>query len=261
MGLHGTAPVSQYCLALLVLWITLVNPVLGETRRSGFEFMSPATQAMQRDDALNPGLLWVREGASLWQRGAGQDGKSCATCHGAASDMRGVATRYPAWDEATQSPLNLAQRINQCRQRHQRAPAWRLDSQELLSLESLVAHQSRGLPISPAADSRLEPFAERGRQLYHQRIGQLNLSCAQCHDQRWGQRLGGTLIPQSHPTGYPIYRLEWQEVGSLQRRLRNCMNGVRAQPWPLGARELVELELYLARQASGMPMETPGVRP
>lgn len=233
-----------------------------DTRRSGFEFMSPPTQAMQREDALNPGLLWVREGAALWQRAAGAGGKSCAACHGDATQtMRGVATRYPAWDEAGQTPLNLGQRINACRQRHQQAPTWRLESQELLSLESFIGHQSRGLPMNPSDDPRLAPFAERGRQLYQQRIGQLNLSCAQCHDQRWGQRLGGTLIPQAHPTGYPLYRLEWQEVGSLQRRLRNCMNGVRAQAWPLGARELVELELYLARQASGMLLETPAVRP
>jgi sulfur-oxidizing protein SoxA len=101
----------------------------------------------------------------------------------------------------------------------------------------------------------------RGQQRYLQRMGQLNLSCAQCHDQRWGQRLGGSIIPQSHPTGYPLYRLEWQGVGSLQRRLRNCMNGVRAEPYALGSQELVELELYLAAQARGMALETPGIRP
>ena len=60
---------------------------------------------------------------------------------------------------------------------------------------------------------------------------------------------------------YPQYRLEWQGLGSLQRRLRNCMAGVRAQPWPLGAPELVALELYLADRASGLTVESPGVRP
>ncbi len=48
------------------------------------------------------------------------------------------------------------------------------------------------------------------RKLYRQRIGQLDLSCAQCHDDNAGKRLGGSVIPQAHPTGYPIYRLEWQ---------------------------------------------------
>jgi sulfur-oxidizing protein SoxA len=50
-------------------------------------------------------------------------------------------------------------------------------------------------------------------------------------------------------------------MGSLQRRLRNCMNGVRAELYPYGSLELVELELFLAPHAAGMPLETPGVRP
>jgi sulfur-oxidizing protein SoxA len=33
--------------------------------------------------------------------------------------------------------------------------------------------------------------------------------------------LAGNVIPQAHPTGYPIYRLEWQKMGSLQRRLQS----------------------------------------
>lgn len=231
-------------------------------RRSDFEFMGPAVQAMQRDDARNPALLWVKQGEQLWQQAAGASQKSCASCHGEAGiSMRGVAARYPAFDTPTQGPIHLAQRINRCRQTQQLATPWKLESEELLALESLVALQSRGQPITPPADARLQPALERGRQLYAQRLGQLDLSCAQCHDQRWGQRLGGTVIPQGHPTSYPQYRLEWQGLGSLQRRLRNCLSGVRAQPWPLGASELVDLELFLANRAHGMPMEAPGVRP
>lgn len=232
-----------------------------EPRHSGFDFMGTALQTMQRDDALNPAMLWVKQGEALWQTPAGTSGKACASCHGAASSLRGVATRFPAFDVGLQRPINLAQRINQCRQDRQQAEPWRLESQDLLSLESFIALQSRGLPIAPPADVRLQAFVERGRARYQQRLGQLDLSCAQCHDQRWGQRLGGTVIPQTHPTGYPLYRLEWQGVGSLQRRLRNCLSGVRAQPWPYGAQELVELELYLTTQARGMTLESPAVRP
>jgi sulfur-oxidizing protein SoxA len=175
--------------------------------------------------------------------------------------VRGVAARYPAFDTATQGPLNLAQRINRCRVEHQRAAPWAAEDDELLGLESHVALQSRGQPIAVGWDARLQPALERGRARYQQRLGQLDLSCAHCHDQRWGRRLGGSTIPQGHPTSYPQYRLEWQGLGSLQRRLRNCLAGVRAQPWPAGAAELVELELFLAHRARGMVLESPGVRP
>jgi sulfur-oxidizing protein SoxA len=233
-----------------------------DQRRSGADFMGASTQAMQRDDMQNPGMLWVKDGEALWNRNAGKSEKSCASCHGdAKTAMRGVAARYPAFDAQQQRPINLAGRINQCRQYQQQAAPLPAESQALLALESYIASQSRGMPISPSDDPRLEQSLVRGQQQFSQRIGQLNLSCAQCHDDNWGKRLGSSVIPQAHPDGYPVYRLEWQGMGSLQRRLRNCMTGVRAEPFAYGSQEMVELELYLAARAKGMPLHAPGVRP
>lgn len=231
-------------------------------RRSGFDEMSPSTQAMQRDDAQNPAMLWVQDGAALWARAPSPSAQACSGCHGDAREsMRGVAARYPAYDEALARPIDLAMRINRCRETRQGAARLAPDSQELLGLESYIALQSRGLPVEPPADARLLPWRERGEALYQARIGQLNLSCAQCHDERAGQRLGGSAIPQGHANGYPLYRLEWQGVGSLLRRIRNCMTGVRAQPLPAESPEFTALALYLAWRDRGMPMESPAVRP
>jgi sulfur-oxidizing protein SoxA len=121
--------------------------------------------------------------------------------------------------------------------------------------------QSRGEPIAPPDDARLKPFLDKGRALFTGRQGQINMSCSQCHDDNWGKHLAGSIVPQAHPTGYPIYRLEWQGLGSLQRRLRNCMIGMRAEPYAYGAPENVDMELYLMWRARGMKLETPGVRP
>ena len=112
-----------------------------------------------------------------------------------------------------------------------------------------------------ADDRQTRRFADAGKEIFERRQGQLNLSCAQCHDDNWGQKLGGGAIPQAHPTGYPLYRLEWQGLGSLRRRLRNCLFGMRAEPYRDDAEEIVDLELYLARRARGLPIETPAVRP
>ncbi|MES2103369.1 MAG: sulfur oxidation c-type cytochrome SoxA [Pseudomonadota bacterium] len=231
-----------------------------DSRRSGFEFMGASTQAMQLNEAFNPGMLWVKDGEALWGRAMGKSQLSCASCHGDAG-MRGVAARYPAFDEELKRPIGLSQRIKLCHVNRQQAEPWRPENQELLSLEAYLAYQSRGLPVAPAADARLKPFIASGLQRFRQRIGQLDLSCAQCHEERAGQRLGSSLIPQAHPTGYPVYRLEWQGLGSLQRRLRGCMNGVRAEPFAYDSQELAELELYLAVRARGMSMEGVGVRP
>ena len=231
-------------------------------RRSGFDTMSREVRAMQEDDTLNPAMLWVQDGAALWSRAAGSANRSCEGCHGAAAtSMRGVAARYPAFDAAARRPVTLAERVDLCRERHQGAPALAAESDDRLALEAYVAMQSRGLPIAPPDDGRLEPYRARGAERWRQRVGQLDLACAQCHDEHAGQRLAGSPIPQAHPTGYPVYRLEWQKLGSLQRRLRGCMSGVRAEPYAYGAIEWVELELFLAQRAAGMRVESPAVRP
>jgi sulfur-oxidizing protein SoxA len=225
-------------------------------RRSGYEFMGRDTRAMQDDDATNPATLWVLDGEALWNQKAGAAGKACADCH---ASMKGVAARYPALHAG--KLLNLDQRINACRVERQKAPALQLESRDLLALSAWVGRQSRGMPIDIEVTEKLKPYLESGRAAFNRREGQLNIACAQCHDERWGARLAGNPIPQAHPTGYPIYRLEWQGVGSLQRRLRNCMIGVRAEPYEYGSPEFVELELYLMWRARGMKLETPAVRP
>ncbi|MHB2166767.1 sulfur oxidation c-type cytochrome SoxA [Alsobacter sp. R-9] len=247
------------------LWaVAALGQAEGQTdgRRSGFTFMGPDTQAMQTDDASNPGMLWVAEGESLFAQPAGEAGRACASCHGAAGEaLAGAAARYPAIDAATGQAVTLEGRVNLCRERHQKAPALAHESRELLALAAFVGFRSRGVPITPPNDPRMAPVREEGLALYRQRQGQLNFSCANCHDDNAGGRLGAAPIPQAHPTGYPLYRLEWQGVGSLQRRLRNCMTGVRADPFAYGSREFTALEAFLAWRARGMPVETPAVRP
>jgi L-cysteine S-thiosulfotransferase len=231
-------------------------------RRSGHSFMAPDTQAMQDDNTVNPGMLWVLDGEKLWSRKTGAADKACADCHqDARASMKGVAARYPAFDKALGRPVDLEGRINLCRVNHQQATPLAYESRGLLALTAFVAQQSRGTAVETGSDPQLAPFVAKGRELFMQRQGQLNLGCSNCHDDNWDKRLAGAAITQGHPTGYPLYRLEWQSLGSLQRRLRACITGIRAQAYDFGAPELVELELYLMSRANGMPLEAPAVRP
>ena len=214
-------------------------------RRSGYEFMGRETRAMQDDDTTNPALLWVLDGEALFKT-------NCSGCH---ADMKGVAARYP------KAGVSLDQQINACRTGRQKAAPFAYESRELLGLTAYIGRQSRGMPIEMEWNEANRPFLERGRAAFNRRQGQLNLACAQCHDDNWGKQLSGSVIPQAHPTGYPIYRLEWQGMGSLQRRFRNCLIGVRAEPYAYGAPEYVELEMFLMWRARGMKLETPAVRP
>ncbi|PAY08002.1 sulfur oxidation c-type cytochrome SoxA [Bradyrhizobium sp. UFLA03-84] len=252
------------CIALLTAMAgtTLATEIPLDQRRSGYSFMSADTQAMQDEDTANPGMLFVLDGEALWKRKAGAANKACADCHDDARvSMKGVAAHYPAFEKALGKPVDLEGRINLCRADHQQASPFAYESRELLALSAYVAQQSRGVPIAAGDDPEIAPFVEKGHALFIQRQGQLNLACANCHDDNWDKKLAGSAITQAQPTGYPLYRLEWQSLGSLQRRLRACITGIRAQAYDYGSPELVELELYLMTRARGMPVETPAVRP
>jgi L-cysteine S-thiosulfotransferase len=256
------AAAALFLIALLGAGAASAAEIPLAERKSGYEFMGRETRAMQDDDTANPAMLSVLDGETLWQRKDGSAAKSCADCHGdARTSMKGVAARYPAFDAARGRPVDLEERVNICRAEKQQATPLAFESKELLALAAYVGQQSRGMPIDIADDAHMRPFLQAGRDMFTERQGQLNLSCAQCHDDNWGQKLAGAPIPQGHPTGYPLYRLEWQTLGSLQRRLRNCLFGMRAVSYPYGAPEYVNLELYLMWRARGMPIETPAVRP
>ncbi len=225
--------------------------------RSGIAFAGADVRGMQADDLANPGFLWVERGERLWRDAS--DGASCASCHGDAS-MRGVAARYPAYDAGSGTVLDLEARINDCRVRRQKREALPRESDDLLGLTAYVAMRSRGMPLAVRIDGPAAAAFDRGRAFYGARHGQMNLSCAQCHDRNWGKRLYAETLSQGHGNAFPAYKLEWQTLGSLQRRIRACLFGVRAEMPPPGAAELTDLELFLAWRAQGLPLESPGVR-
>ena len=227
----------------------------------GSAFLSPELKARQADEFANPGMLWVEEGERLWGEAQGAAGKSCASCHGeAAASMKGVAARYPAVDAASGELLNLELRINRCRSRHMSAPAFAYESNELLALTAYLARQSNGMPMKVDVTGPAAPHYERGKAAFFTRQGQLNIACAQCHVDNAGRSLRGDVISHGLGVGYPVYRLEWQSLGSLHRRLRSCAFGVRAAQADLGAPDHVAMELYLASRAEGLPIDAPAIR-
>ena len=234
-----------------------VTELASENIQSGYAFLTADTQRLQDDDFENPGYLWVDRGRAVFET-SNTDSPACASCH--EDGLQGIAATYPALDEATGGLLNLEGRINQCRTEHQNRPALAYESDDLLALTTYIANASKGVPQSVEVSERTEPYLEIGRDYFLTRRGQFNLSCQQCHTEAWGKQLRGDTISQGHSNGFPAYRFEWQSIGSLQRRLRDCDTGVRAEPLPFGDETYVALELYLAARGNGLEIETPAVR-
>jgi sulfur-oxidizing protein SoxA len=229
--------------------------------KSGLAFAGADVRALQADEFGNPAQLWLARGAQRWAEPQGAAGQSCQSCHGdAQQSMRGAATRYPAIDVKTGQLLNLEDRIRQCRSQQQKGPELLRESDDLLALSLHVSRSSHGMPLRVDITGPAQSHWQQGQRLFLERQGQLNLSCAQCHDQNHGRRLYTDALSQGQPNAYPVYRLEWQGVGSLERRLRSCFVGVRAEPLAWGALESRQLSLYLMWRGEGLPLEVPAVR-
>ena len=274
MAGHGRGPVRRRLRRLPWLWLAVAGMAVAwpawvgselpapapSPPRSGYEFARPETQAIQDDEFANPGLFWVERGADLWDSPDGVDGQSCSSCHGAADALAGVAPTYPKIDPVSGLLINLEQRINACRTRHMGIEPYRLESDPLLSLSVYVTQQSAGQPLQVQVDGLAQPWFERGRSLYAERVGQMNVACTQCHDQRVGHLLRAERISQGQINGFPAYLLRWGTVSSVHRRFQFCNEQARAEPLPIGSDDYNALQLYVAWRGTGLAVEAPAVR-
>ena len=230
-----------------------------DTVYSGWIFRSEETQALEIDDFENPGMVAVDTGLELWTKEEGSEGKSCAACHGDISEMAGVRTEMPKINE-TGTLWAMEEFVNNCRTTRMGAEAWGRESPEMLAMTAAIGLQSRGMPMNVAIDGPAAEWWERGQELYYERVGQLDMSCANCHEDNFGKFIRADHLSQGQINGFPTYRLKWGGLGSIHRRFKGCMKNIRATPYKPGGEEFLALELYVASRGNGLSVETPAVR-
>ena len=229
---------------------------------SGWHYRTPETRALETDTFDNPGMLGVEEGEEYWNTVEGSEGKSCASCHGdAAESMASVGARHPKWDSASGRPVNIEQRINMCRTENMGAEPYAFDKGGQKPLTAYIKHQSLGTPVSiDLAEGEMQDWWERGKGMYYKRTGQLNLSCATCHENNNGKYIRADHLSQGNVNGFPTYRLKQSNLVSLHNRFRGCIRDTRAEFPEAFSDELMALEVYTTWRATGLSVETPAVR-
>jgi len=228
---------------------------------SGTHYSSPEIRKLQDSDSDNPAMKLYGKGEALWKKVEGKAKKSCASCHeDAAKSMKGAATRFPAFFKLSKKPLTIEARINLCRSKFMQARPLPSESDPMLALAIYVKRQSRGMAMSVKGDGPLKPFLQKGKDYYTARRGQLDTSCAGCHDKYAGKKYRAVKMNQGHANGFPVYSQSLKKTGSLLRQVNQCLKRVRANPLKAGSDQLTNLELYLAWRAGGLEVETPAVR-
>ena len=227
---------------------------------SGWVFRSDETQALQMDDFENPGMIFVDDAIEAWNAVEGTEGNSCASCHGDPESMAGVRAVYPKWNDAAEEVRTMAMQVNGCRTEQMGAEEWKYDGGDMLNMEALLASVSRGLPIDVAIDGPAQSMWEAGRDLYYTRTGQLDLSCANCHEDNYGNNIRADHLSQGQINGFPTYRLKNAKLNGVQSRFRGCIRDTRAETYAVGSEEFIALELYVASRGNGLSVEGPSVR-
>ncbi|WP_226625054.1 sulfur oxidation c-type cytochrome SoxA [Alloyangia pacifica] len=227
---------------------------------SGWHFRSDETQALELDDFDNPGMIFVDQARDQWEMVEGTEGESCASCHGAPEEMAGVKASYPKWNDEAEEVRTLQMQVNGCRTERMGAEPWKYDSADAINMEALLASVSRGMPVDVAIDGPVEAVWEQGKELYYTRTGQLELSCANCHEQNYGNYIRADHLSQGQINGFPTYRLKNAQLNGVQSRFKGCVRDTRAETYSPGSPEFIALELYVASRGNGLSVEGPSVR-
>ena len=140
------------------------------------------------------------------------------------------------------------------------AEPWKWSSGNMTAMTALIGLQSRGMPVQVAIDGEAAPFWEAGKELYYQRVGQLDMACSNCHEDNYGVMIRADHLSQGQINGFPTYRLKNAKLNSVHARFKGCMKNIRATPYAEGGDEFKALELYIASRGQGLSVETPSVR-
>jgi sulfur-oxidizing protein SoxA len=227
---------------------------------SGWLFRSDETRNMERDDFDNPAMLGAENGREQWAKVEGTEGKSCADCHGAPEDMAGVRAVYPKWNEAAGEVRTIQMQVNDCRVNRMGAEAWKYEAGKAIDMEALLASVARGQPINVAIDGPVAETWAKGKEIYYTRYGQLELSCANCHEQNYGNMIRADHLSQGQINGFPTYRLKNAKLNGAHGRFKGCIRDTRAETFSPGSAEFIALELYVASRGNGLSVEGPSVR-
>lgn len=226
---------------------------------SGWLFRADETQALQLDDFDNPGMIFVDQGIDLFEEVDGSEGKACASCHEDVEEFAGLQTSTPRIDEDGNLET-VTEMVNECRTERMGAEAWKWSGTQMTAITALIALQSRGMPVDVAIDGAASEFWEKGKELYYTRVGQLDMACANCHEDNYGNMIRADHLSQGQTNGFPVYRLKNAKLNSTHARFKGCMSNIRATPYKEGSDEFKALELYVASRGNGLSVESPSVR-
>lgn len=175
-----------------------------------------------------------------------------------------IRGEYPKFDGKKKEVHTLSMAINKCLKDNSEKP-WKVTKGNMTDLQAYFAFSSKekGKKVHIVIDSKEASEAyERGKQEYYTQRGYLNLSCANCHVQGAGKRVRNEYLSPlfGAVTHFPVYRLKWQGLGTLERRIEGCEKNQGENPHKPGSTWQNEMIYFMSYMSNGLPVDGPDIR-
>lgn len=201
----------------------------------------------------------VDAGEALWNT-TFANGKSFATCF----ETPEAASNYPYFDEARNQVVTLTQAVNECLTSNGEK-AWKTTKGKMADLQGFMANSlteaEAVVDVKIASQAAADAY-ERGKEYYYSQKGYLKLNCAECHVQGAGKRVRNEKLSQllGQTTHFPVYRLKWKGLGTLERRMSGCVKDQGQVPPSNTSNEMKELLFFMSYMSNGMKFDGPDIR-
>ena len=230
-----------------------------DTIYSGWTFRTDETQALQMDDFDNPAFVFIDQAIDTFNTVDGSAGKACVSCHESPEVFKGLRASMPRVNGSGELET-IPELVNNCRTERMGAEKWKWSGGKMAGMVGLIGLQSRGMTVDVAINGPASSMWEKGKELYYQRVGQLDMSCSNCHEDNYGNMIRADHLSQGQINGFPTYRLKNAKLNTIHGRFKGCMKNISATTFKEGSEEFKALELYVASRANGLSVETPSVR-
>jgi len=175
-----------------------------------------------------------------------------------------IAGDYPKFDEKSGKVVTITLAINQCLKAGGEK-TWKLKKGKMAKVEAFLSSKTKeaGKKVNIVIESEAAAKAyEAGKKAYYSQRGYLKLSCASCHVQGTGQRVRREYMSPllGHTTHFPVFRLKWQGLGTLERRIEGCNKDEGENPHKVGSEWMSNVLYFMAYMSNEMPIDGPSIR-
>lgn len=188
------------------------------------------------------------------------NGNSFATCF----PDPAVANLYPYYDEKKKDVVTLTSAVNDCL-RDNGEKEFNTQKGDMANIQAYLVNATteagKKFDIKIQSEAAKKAY-ENGKEYYYTQRGYLKLSCATCHVQGAGQKVRNEKLSPltGQITQFPVHRLKWEELGTLERRLSGCIVD-QGQVSPKDeSTQMKELVYFLAYMSNGMSIDGPDIR-